>query len=59
MGHDDKNKENDDNNNNKQQRIFIVFYPYNILIIYLYSNKLHSIDIFINNTLKYLYCLKL
>ena len=40
--------------------LFIVFYPCNILIIYLYSNKLHSIDIFfINNTLKYLYCLKL
>ena len=26
--------------------LFIVFYPCNILIIYLYSNKLHSIDIF-------------
>ena len=32
--------------------LFIVFYPCNILIIYLYSNKLHSIDIFYKQHIK-------
>ena len=31
---------------------FIVFYPCNILIIYLYSNKLHSTDIFYKQHIK-------
>jgi len=43
----------------KKYTAFYCFLPVQYLIIYLYSNKLHSIDIFINNILKYLYCLKL